>query len=152
MISSADGNCVLIDTMLKYRHQHGDVYSAANSAGTPYPDKVCIYCMYTLHHICVSKLYIIGSDNGLSPGRRQVIIWTNAGILLIGHLGTNFNETSMKFHAFSLKKIHLKMEMAAILSGPQCVNHILVSDIIRVASAKYKWHDNWWISDGWHRI
>ena len=35
-------------------------------------------------HICVSKLTIIGSDNGLSPGRRQAIIWTNAGILLIG--------------------------------------------------------------------
>ena len=34
-------------------------------------------------HICVSKLTIIGSDNGLSPGRRQAIIWTYAGILLI---------------------------------------------------------------------
>ena len=43
-------------------------------------------------HICVSKLTIIGSDNGLSPGRRQAIIWTNAGILLIGTLGTNFSE------------------------------------------------------------
>ena len=31
-------------------------------------------------HICVGKLTIIGSDNGLSPGRRQTIIWTNAGI------------------------------------------------------------------------
>ena len=40
-------------------------------------------------HICVNKLTIIGSDNGLSPGRRQAIIWTNAGILLIGPLGTN---------------------------------------------------------------
>ena len=41
-----------------------------------------------------SKLTIIGSDNGLSPGRRQAIIWTNAGtcILLIGPLGTNFSE------------------------------------------------------------
>ena len=28
-------------------------------------------------HICVSKLTIIGSDNGLSPSRRQPIIWTN---------------------------------------------------------------------------
>ena len=28
--------------------------------------------------ICVSKLTIIISDNGLSPGRRQAIIWTNA--------------------------------------------------------------------------
>ena len=33
-------------------------------------------------HICVSKLTIIGSDNGLSPGQRQAIIWTNAGLLL----------------------------------------------------------------------
>ena len=28
-------------------------------------------------HICVGNLTIIGSDNGLSPGRRQAIIWTN---------------------------------------------------------------------------
>ena len=35
-------------------------------------------------HICVGNLTIIGSDNGLSPGRRQAIIWTNVGILLIG--------------------------------------------------------------------
>ena len=42
-------------------------------------------------HICVSKVTIIGSDNGLSPGRHQAIIWTNAGILLIGPLGTNVN-------------------------------------------------------------
>ena len=36
-------------------------------------------------HICISKLTIIGSDNGLSPEWRQAIIWTNAGILLIDH-------------------------------------------------------------------
>ena len=35
-------------------------------------------------HICVSKVTIIGSDNGLWPGRRQAIIWTNAAILFIG--------------------------------------------------------------------
>ena len=35
-------------------------------------------------HICVSKLTIIGSDNGLAPGWHQAIIWTSAGILLIG--------------------------------------------------------------------
>ena len=34
-----------------------------------------------------SKLTSIGSDNGSSPGRRQAIIWTNAGILLTGPLG-----------------------------------------------------------------
>ena len=35
-------------------------------------------------HICVGKLTIIDSDNGLSPGRRQAIISTNAGLLSIG--------------------------------------------------------------------
>ena len=60
-------------------------------------------------HICVSKLTIIGSDNGLSPGQRHVIIWTNAGISLIGPLGTNFNETSIQIHTFSFKKIYLKL-------------------------------------------
>ena len=35
-------------------------------------------------HLCVSKIITIGSDNGLSPARRQAITWTNAGILLIG--------------------------------------------------------------------
>ena len=60
-------------------------------------------------HIYVSNLTIIGSDNGLSPGRRQAIIWTNAGILLIGPLGTNFNETSIEIHTFSFKKIHVKL-------------------------------------------
>ena len=60
-------------------------------------------------HICISKLSIIGSDNGLSPGRRQTIIWTNAGILSIGPIGTIFNEILIIIHTFSFKKIHFKM-------------------------------------------
>ena len=59
-------------------------------------------------HICVSDLTIIGSDNGLSPGRRQAIIWTNAGILLIGPLGTNFSEIVIEILKFSFKKMRLK--------------------------------------------
>ena len=79
---------------------------------------VVFYCVLVLinltqwgriTHLCVSKLSIIGSDNGLSPGRRQAIIWTSAGILLIGTRGTNFNEISIKIHEFSFKKIHLEM-------------------------------------------
>ena len=58
-------------------------------------------------HIYVSKLTIIGSDNGLSPGRRWAIIWTCAGILFIGNLRTNFSEILMEIHTFSLKKMHL---------------------------------------------
>ena len=43
---------------------------------------------------------IIDSDNGLSPGRRQAIIWTNAGILLIGPLGTNFIDILIGIQTF----------------------------------------------------
>ena len=67
-------------------------------------------------HICVSKLTTIGSDNGLSPGRRQAIIWTNDGILLIQYLGTNFSEILSEIHSFSFKKMHLKMS-----SGKWCL-------------------------------
>ena len=63
-------------------------------------------------HICVSDLTTIGSDNGLSPGRRQAIIWTNAGILLIGPLGTIFSEILIEIHTFSFKKMYLKMSSA----------------------------------------
>ena len=63
-------------------------------------------------HICVSKLAIIVSDNGLSPGRRQAIIWTNAGILLNGTLGTNFGEILGEIHSFSFSEMHLKMSPA----------------------------------------
>ena len=59
-------------------------------------------------HICVGNPTFIGSDNGLTPGRRQTIIWTNAAILLIETLGTNFSEIL----TFSFMKIRLKMSSA----------------------------------------
>ena len=65
-------------------------------------------------HISVNKLTIIGSDNGLSPGRRQAIIWTNTGILLIAPLGTNFSEILIWIQTFSSKKMHLKMTSAKL--------------------------------------
>ena len=60
-------------------------------------------------HIYVSNLTIIGSDNGLSPCRRQAIIWTKAGILLIGALGSNFSGILTQIHTFSFKEMHFKM-------------------------------------------
>ena len=63
-------------------------------------------------HIFVGNLTIIGSDNGLSPGQRQAIIRTNAGILLIRPLGTNFSEFLVKILIFSFKKMRLKMSSA----------------------------------------
>ena len=71
-------------------------------------------------HICVSKLTIIGSDNGLSPARRQAIIWTNAGILLIRPLGTNFNEMWIEILIFSFMKMRLNVSSAKW--RPFCLN------------------------------
>ena len=79
-------------------------------------------------HICISKITIIGSDNGLSPGRRQAIIWTNAEILLITPLGTNFSEIIIRVQTFSFKKMELRMSSAKwrhILARPQWVKHVL---------------------------
>ena len=77
-------------------------------------------------HICVSKLAFIGSDNGLSPGRRQAIIWTSAGILLIRPLGTNFNEMLIEILTFSLMKMRLKVSSAKrrpFCLGPNVLIH-----------------------------
>ena len=60
-------------------------------------------------HTCVHNLTITGPDNGLSRGQRQAVIWTNAGMLLIGPLGTSFSEILIEIHTFSFKEIHLKM-------------------------------------------
>ena len=63
-------------------------------------------------HICVSNLTLIASDNGLSPVRRQAIIWNNAGILLIGPLAIDFSEILIEIQIFSFKKMYLKLSSA----------------------------------------
>ena len=91
---------------------------------------IYMYCCLThwgwVTYICVGKLKIIGSDNGLTPGRHQAIIWINAGILLIEPLGTNFRviynaNIFIQENAFE----SVICEMADILSWPQCVNACL---------------------------
>ena len=52
------------------------------------------------------------SDYGLWTSRRQASIWTNAGLLSIGPLRTNFSGILFKIQQFSLKKMHLKMSSA----------------------------------------
>ena len=63
-------------------------------------------------HIWVSELGSIGSDNSLSPVRRQVIIWTNTDFLLIGLIGTDFSDIWIETQYFSFMKMHLKMSCA----------------------------------------
>ena len=64
-------------------------------------------------HICVSKITIIGSDNGLSPGRRQAIIWTNENVLE-----------------------NVICEMASILSRPQRVKWLITWALYKVGTGK----------------
>ena len=64
---------------------------------------LCFYINW-LTRICVCNLTIIGSDNCLSPGRRHAIIWTDAGILLIGPSKTDFNEI-IHFHSRKFENV-----------------------------------------------
>ena len=87
-------------------------------------------------HICVGNL-TIGPDNGLSPGRRQAIVWTNAGILLSGPWGTNFSEILIDINTFSFKKINLKRSS---VKWPQCVNTESLAISREISSASLtKW-------------
>ena len=83
-------------------------------------------------HICVSKLTITDSDNGLSPGRRQAIIWTYAGIFVNWTLRNkfqwNWNRNSyivIQENAFE----NVVRKMVAILSRPQCVKELIWKDL-----------------------
>ena len=96
-------------------------------------------------HICVGKLIIIGSDNGLSPDRRQAIIWTNARLLSIGPLRTYFNENLIKIQQFSLKKMPVKTSSAKY--RPSCLSlNVLkwrsLQHYTNVESVSMWWHHN----------
>ena len=84
-------------------------------------------------YICVGNLTIIGSDNGLLPGWRQAITWTNVGILLIGPLEKYFSEMLIDIHTFLFKKIHLKVSSGKWQPFCLCLN---VLNIIK------KWSEN----------
>ena len=107
---------IFLSYPLPFQQHHGRTY---------YPEEIIlgrrkrVYILThwgRVTHICVNKLTIIGSDNGLSPDRRQAIILTNAGLLLIGPLGTYFREILIEILTFSFKKIHLKMSSAKLRS------------------------------------
>ena len=80
-------------------------------------------------HICVCKLTNIGSYNGLSPDRRQAIIWTNAWLLLIGPLGTNFSEILIEILIFSFKKTRLKV--SSVKQRPFCLGLNVLTSVIQ---------------------
>ena len=80
-------------------------------------------------HICVDNLTIIGSNNGLSPVRRQAIIWINDEILLVGPLVTNFSEILIEIYTFLFKKRHLKMSSGK--RRPFCLGLNALRDFIK---------------------
>ena len=91
--------------------------------------------------MCVAYLTIIGSDNGLSPSRRQAIIWTNVRILLIRPLGANFSEILIEIYTFSFKKMHLKMSSAK--RRPFCLGLNLLTYAV-FASFRTVLGPTWW--------
>ena len=72
--------------------------------------------------MCVGKLTIIDSYNGLSPGRHEAIIWTNAGILLIRTKTNNLREILIEINTVSFKKMLLKC-------GPENGGHFVSASI-----------------------
>ena len=107
-----------------------------------------------VRHICVSRLTITGPDNGLSPGRRQAIIWTNAGILLIWPLGSNFSEMLIEILTFSFTKMRLKVSSAKwrpfclglnVLNGP---HDSAVIGIYHVVTGMVNFWPKFWTKPG----
>ena len=99
-----------------------------NTSGDYTELKMCIRYINTLRP---SDAYTpmnygnIGSDNGLSSGRRQAIIWTNAGYFWTGTPGTNFTEIEVQ--TFSYKKMYLKISSGK--RRPFCLGLNLLSPI-----------------------
>ena len=112
-------------------------------------------------HICIGKLTIIGSDTGLSPGRRQAIIWTNAGIFywtLRNKLQWNSNRNSSIFIEENIFE-NVVCEMLSISSRSRCVNSLgyvgtyqfvdWTTDFIYLHQIQWfsKWYHIW--NQGW---
>ena len=89
-------------------------------------------------HMCVSKLAFICPDSGLSPGRRQAIIWTNVGILLLRTLGTNWSDILSQgcmsdineIHTFSIK-MHLKRSYGTLTHWGRDNGRHIPDDILK---------------------
>ena len=102
------------------------------------------WCRMT--HICVSDLTSMGSDDGLSPDRHQAIIRTNAGILLMRPLGTNYSKILIEILIlFSFKKMSLKVSSAKRWPFCRGLNELIENMFISLALWLYlclqmAWH------------
>ena len=105
-------------------------------------------------HIGVSNLITIGSDNDVSPGRGQTIVWTNAGIVSIGSGGIHFSEILIESHTFSFSEVYFKISSGKWRPFVLGLNVLMVC--IWYANHKNKCaQDGWWCRlrrDQWHRV
>ena len=90
----------------------------------------------------------IGSDNGLSPIRRQAIISTNTGLLSTGPLRTTFSEIFIKIQNFSFGKMHMKISPAKwrpfCPGGDELTHQGWVTCIIIISKQGHHWF-RWWL-------
>ena len=92
-------------------------------------------------HICVGNINNIDSDNGLSPDRRQTIIWTSAGILLIWPVGTNFAKYHQSSGCFEIdisnwnSAFHVVSHDTEKLCMAMC--NLNISDVLLVSSMQW---------------
>ena len=118
-------------------------------------------------HICVGNLTTIGSANGLSPGRRQDITWTNDGILSIAPLGTNFSEVLIGISRFVFMKMRLKVSSAkwrpfclgpnVLTPPPSPDTHPQKADKCNYSHVHYRYLDNlfswiYWTYHEWYSV
>ena len=101
-----------------------------------------IHCVRTMK-ICrpQNKLgtVMIGWGNDLTPVRSQAITWSNAALLSIGPLGTNFSEILVEILIFSLKEMRFEMSSAKqrlFCSGRDELNNLR----IKVITCLPTWH------------
>ena len=109
--------------------------------------------------IYVDNLTSIASDNGLPLGRRQAIIWNNAGMLLFWLLGTNFSEIFIEIHISQFKKIHLKK--SPVKCRLFCLGLTILSSCrpsnqfgIKLASGRLqpsRWLSPFWLQPSWYQ-
>ena len=89
--------------------------------------------IYIYMYTCVTNLGHHWVKNGLSPVRRQAIIWTNAVSLSIGPLGTHFSQIVFQIQTFLFQKMHLKM------SSGKCRPFYLGLKVVNISGILY-WH------------
>ena len=89
--------------------------------------KICLFVYIThwgrMRHICVSNIIIIEIDNGLSPSRRQAIIKTNAGVLLIEQTVVKlYLDSNIFIEQNTIQNVVCKISV--ILSGPRYIDDV----------------------------